>query len=41
MERKEISGRKAHMETYLMITDDFLNQKRINVCEHMVKMVPH
>ena len=20
---------------------DFLNQKRINVCEHTVKMVPH
>jgi hypothetical protein len=24
----------------LMITDVFLNQKRVNVCEHMVKMAP-
>ena len=23
-----------------MITDVFLDQKRINVCEHMIKMVP-
>ena len=23
------------------ITDVFLNQKRVNVCEHTVKMAPH
>ena len=23
-----------------MITDVFLNQKRVNVCEHMVKIAP-
>ena len=24
-----------------MITDVFLDQKRVNVCEHMVKTAPH
>jgi hypothetical protein len=24
-----------------MITDVFLDQKRVNVCEHIVKTVPH
>jgi hypothetical protein len=42
---EEISGGKEHTNTWkliqdiLMITDVFLNQKRVNVCEHMVKMV--
>ena len=44
--KKEISGEKAHTNTrklnwnVSMITDVFLNQKRVNVCYHMVKMVP-
>ena len=32
------------METYLKYFDDhdvFLDQKRVNVCEHMVKMASH
>ena len=42
-----ISGRKAHTTTRKLIwnistiTHVFLNQKRVNVCEHMVKTVPH
>ena len=41
---EEISGGKEHTNTWkliqdiLMITDVFLNQKRVNVCEHRVKM---
>ena len=41
---EEISGGKAHTNTRKLIrnistvTDVFLNQKRVNVCEHMVKM---
>ena len=36
---EKISGGKAHSNTRKpMITDFFLNQKRVNVCEHMVKM---
>ena len=44
---EEISGWKAHADTrkfnwiFLTITDVFLDQKRVNVCEHMVKMVSH
>ena len=37
---------KVHMNTnthknlkYFGITDAFLNQKRVNICEHVVKMV--
>ena len=43
---EEISGQKAHTNTQKLnwnvstITDVFLNQKRVNVCEHMVKMAP-
>ena len=43
---KEISGRNAHTSkwklnwNFLTIIDVFLNQKRVNVCEHTVKMVP-
>ena len=36
-----MKGTHKHTETWLnvlMITDDFLNQKRINVCEHTIKM---
>ena len=38
---------KAHINTQklnwniLMITDIFLNQKRVNVCEHTVRSCPH
>jgi hypothetical protein len=41
---EEIAGRKAHTNTWklirniLTITDIFLNQVRVNVCEQMVKM---
>ena len=41
---EEISRGKAHTNTWklirniLTITDAFLDQKRVNVCEHMVKM---
>ena len=37
---EEITGGKAHINTrklnrnILMVTDIFLNQKRVNVCEH-------
>ena len=37
---EEISGGKAHTKIHrniLMITDVFLNKKRVNVCEYMVK----
>ena len=43
---EEITRGKAHTNTWklilyiLTITDVFLNQKRVNVCEHRVKMVP-
>ena len=43
---EKISRQKAHTNTQklnlniLVITDVFLNQKRVNVCEHMVKTVP-
>ena len=36
--------RKAHTETYskyFMVTDIFLNQKRVNVCEQTEKTAPH
>ena len=41
---EEISGGKAHLfkiysQYILMITDVFLNPKKVNLCEHMVKMV--
>ena len=40
---EEVSGGKAHTQkliwNILTITDVFLNQKRIKVCEHMIKMV--
>ena len=39
---KEISGGNANTSKLISIistvTDVFLNQKRVNVCEHMVKM---
>ena len=41
---EEISGGKAHTNTWKLnqniskVTDVFLNQKRVNVCEHMAKM---
>ena len=41
---EEISRGKAHTNTckliqnILMITDVFFNQKRVNVCDHMVKI---
>ena len=41
---EEISGGKTHtnirklIQNILMVTDVFLNQKRVNVCEHMEKM---
>ena len=41
-----ISGRRAHTNTQklnlniLTITYAFLDQKRVNVCEHMVKTAP-
>ena len=41
---EEFSGGKAHTNTWklirniLTVTNVFLNQKRVNVCEHMVKM---
>ena len=41
---EEISREKAHTNTWryiLTITYFFLNQMRVNVCEHMVKMAPH
>ena len=32
---------KEHRETYVLtFTEVFVNQKRINVCEHTVKIVP-
>ena len=40
-----ISGGKAHVNTRKLnqnistVTDVFLNQKRVNVCEHTIKMV--
>ena len=43
---EEISGWKAHTNTWKLnwkvstIRDVFLDQKRVNVCEHTVKMVP-
>ena len=42
---EEISGRKAHTKHKLIwnvstITDAFLGQKRVNVCEHTVKNKP-
>ena len=44
---EEVSRRKAHTNTWklnwnvLTITGVFLDQKRINVCEHMVNTVSH
>ena len=44
---EEISRQKAHTNTWklnwnvLTIPNVFLNQKRVNVCEHMVKKAPH
>jgi len=44
---EEISRGKALTNTWklilyiLTITDVFLNQKRVDVCEHAVKMEPH
>ena len=44
---EEIFGSKKHVNTQKFhwnvstITDVFLHQKRVNVCEHMVKMVSH
>ena len=44
---EEISGRKVHTNKWKlnwnvsMITDVFLDHKRVNVCEHTVKMAPH
>ena len=41
---EEISRGKAHtnalkfIQNILTITDVFLNQKRVNICEHMVKI---
>ena len=41
---EEISNGKAHTNSrkliwnILMVTDVFLNQKKVNVCEHMAKM---
>ena len=41
---EEVSGGEAHtnicklIQNILTITDVFLNQKRVNVCEHMVKI---
>ena len=41
---EEISGWKAHINTrrptwnVSTITEVFLNQKRVNLCEHIVKM---
>ena len=41
---EEISGVKAHTNTWKlnqnisMVTDVFINQKRVNVCEHTTKM---
>ena len=43
---EEISGGKAHTNTQklilfiLTIIDVFLNQKRVNLYEHMVKLAP-
>ena len=43
---EEVSGQKAYTNTQklnwniLTITDVFLDQKRVNVCEHMVTTVP-
>ena len=43
---EKISGGKAHSNTrkhirdILTITNVFLDQKRVNVCEHTVKMAP-
>ena len=40
LKNEEISGGKAHtnaqklIRNILMVTDVFLNQKRVNVCEH-------
>ena len=47
LKNEEISERKAHTNTWklnwniLTITDVFLDEKRVNVCENMVKMAPH
>ena len=44
---EEISGWKAHINTRKLnwnistITDVFLDQKRVNVCEHMIKTAPY
>ena len=46
-ENEEISEGKVHINTWKLIrdismnTDVFLDQKRVNVCGHMVKMAPH
>ena len=43
---EKISGQKAHTNTRMtnwnvsIITDVFLNQKTVNVCEHMAKTAP-
>ena len=43
---KEISRRETHRNTWKLncnvstITDVFLDQNRVNVCEHTVKMEP-
>ena len=43
---EEVSGQEAHTNTRKLnwnistITDDFLDQKRVNVCEHTVNTVP-
>ena len=45
VESEEISRGKAHTKTrklirnMLTVTDVFLNQKRVNVCGHTIKMV--
>ena len=49
LKNEEISGGKAHTntrkQTYLKYFDNhrcfFLDQKRVNVCEHTVKMASH
>ena len=43
---EQISSREAHTNTRKLnwnvstITDVFLNQKKVNLCEYMVKMAP-